>query len=473
MAAAGLAIGLSLVATAQGAEAERWVAVDVPDSLAKATIVGLGTLRFPDGRQGLWVGSDRGSYRRVDGRWAPWPDTLTAVGAVHDVLIGPDEQGRTTWWLAAEQGLYRSPDGHDWQSLSFAGAGTANTRPLVLLLDQDREGSPRIWVGSSAGLAVWRLGVWEIMPARGDGFHGGPISVLLSRETPEGVDIWAGGAEGLSRYRDGLWDRPGRACLRTAAISGLLALADSALAVASDQGLFVLAEDGGCRRLALVGDNARPVYGLSRDAFDQIHAFVDGGVARRDDSGWMADAAVDWALFDARDGLPASQVWTGASLLAANDDLLVGSQTGLWRLRSVLPPAARVSWQIQFGSDRAEADSARFRVAGDSARIELITLDSPRPHAIRLRALGVVGRANGDWSIEPALVFSGLRPGRQTVSFEALDEWGRRHGPFDVTFTQAHPAGRSGFLALGLALVGLLLGLAFALARRRSSRGTV
>lgn len=448
-----------LFAVQLSAAPETWQPVDLT---AEATIIGMGELPFPDGRRGAWVGTEQGSFRQVDNGWQRWPLVEGDNPALRDILVAVDENGFTTWWLASSDGLLLTRNGEDWTRRSAADTALADNDILALHLGQSGDGQPAIWIGSQTGLTIWRMGQWESVLARSDGFQGGPVKAIRGLSHNGRRQTWVAGPTGLSRYQDGQWQRWAQACLRGHRLQAIQTI-DTAdgmvLMVGTDRGLRQLSLDDpkSCQPLAGPDGTVEPVRGLARDGHERLYVFTDRQVERYS-PGSRASLGWGWTFFDQRDGLPASIDWRSVQRLDADGRLWAGSSQGLWRLDIAAPPGAPdrpLPLRLSDGQAIIAAGAeSPLRTHQAEPTLSLLLPESDRPHALRFRLRTAPGAEFGPWQSAADLQPGPLAFGRNDVVVEMADAHGRVHGPYDFPLQRQLPA-----LVIGVAISALLLAL--------------
>lgn len=444
---AGLALaGLAAlsVATQHSAAPEHWHQLEFP---GEGEVLGFGEATLPDGQRGVWTGTTQGSYRRLDDRWERWPLINGQNPAVRQLLVAPDERGLTHWWLAATEGLYRTGDGQSWLRVNESTPALAEREVLVLHLDQDPRGLPEIWIGTDNGLIIWRLGNWEVVPARTDGFQGGQVTTIRSLSENGARQIWAAGPDGLSRFRDGHWQRWARQCLRGLTVNAIETLDTGRgilLFAGTDSGLFELSltEPDHCQRVRAPAADPEAIQGLIRDRHERLLAFSSERVERyapprRDGEDWQ------WTFFDHRDGIDGSTSWTGRQRLDVEGRVWAGSASGVWLFDAVDPPGqpdSRPEIRLSLGSDsigRGSNEPLRFFKSKPALMLTEVT--SSRPHAVRYRARLSSTQEFGPWQYDRQLSPGPLSFGRDQLIIEMADEFGQIHGPYRFPIQRGLP----------------------------------
>jgi|GEM_PF-4905222 len=425
---------------------EQWTPVE---SLPfDAAVVGLGISRFPDGLGDLWIGSTEGSFRRVDGSWEAWPRGTGHSLEVRDLLVAPDESGLTSWWLAAADGLWITRDGSDWQHLTNTNSVLPDNDIQALLLNQDADGPPEIWIGSEQGLSVWRAGQWEVVLARSNGFHGGQVHTLRRIETDDLNQIWAAGRSGISRYDDGQWQRWAMPCLRGTSINAMETLVSRnalRLIVATDRGAFLLNPEVSdwCKKTQVPGLPELAIDALARDSFDQIYLLSTGRVDRARLDRDNADQLTGWTFFDHRDGLNRDQNWTSATLQLSDGIVWAGTRDGLIALTPLNPadlgpnqPA--IAFRVN-GSNRVYSAGSTIDHDGSTIELNIVVDDARRPHAFLFRRVSADSPVSADWQPSGSFRIDGIQRGDQRFEFEGIDDVGRRLGPFELCVNRPWP----------------------------------
>ncbi len=442
-----LVIFLTALTLQSGATAvEQWTPVEsLP---ADGAVVGLGISRFPDGHSDLWIGSTKGSFRRVDDSWEAWPRGTGRPLEVRDLLVAPDESGLTSWWLAAADGLWITRDGSDWQHLTDTNSVLPDNDIRALLLNQEANGPPEIWIGSEQGLSVWRAGQWEVVLARSNGFHGGQVHSLRRIETDDLSQIWAAGRSGISRYHNGQWRRWAQSCLRGASINAMETLVNRnalRLIVATDRGAFLLnpEDPGWCEKVQVPGSQELDIRALARDSFDRIYLLSAGRVNRARLDRSNAGQLTGWTFFDHRDGLSREQDWTSATLQLSEGALWAGTRDGLVALTPINPgerdqnrPA--ISFRVG-GSDRLYSPGSRIDHDGSTIELNVVVDNARRPHAFLFRRASEDLPLAAEWQASGQFRIDGIEQGEQRFAFEGIDDFGHRLGPYELSIHRPWP----------------------------------
>jgi ligand-binding sensor domain-containing protein len=422
---------------------ETWQRQSIPGD----HLVGMGELPFPDGQRAAWVSSSSGSYRRIDGRWERWPRVGEENPILRSILVAPDENGLTSWWLATPDGLLRTQNGQDWTHHDEQSSALADRDILSLHLSQSPAGQPEVWIGSRSGLTIWRMGQWEAVLARPNGFHGGPVTAMRSLFREGRRQTWVLGPTGLSRYYDGRWQRWAGDCLRGHRLNAIETLetpAEMVLLIGTDRGLLELSLDDPafCRPLSSPDQRRLAVQGLARDRHERILVFTDQRVER-----WvpprLAGAGWRWTFFDQRDGLDDVMAWSGRQRLDADGRVWAASERGLWLFDPADPPPApdrRPPLTLGHGQAQIAAGSDQpLRFTTAMPELSLSGAPDGRPHAVRYRFSLLPSAAPGTWQFHGRLEPGPIGFGLHRLNVEMADEFGRIHGPYEFPIQRRWP----------------------------------
>ncbi len=434
--------GLLLSSTAFGESVERWQAVELPDPGRHASVTGIGESRFPDGGQGLWIGTKQGSFRRIEGRWQVWPEidgqrpTLTAL------KVAPDETGQTTWWLGTPAGLYTTSDGQTWHHISRADVPLADDRISSLHLDQARGAEPELWIGTGVGLTLWRAGQWTPVTSRPDGFRAGQVLAIRRFSVNGTRQRWVATTDGLSRLVDGQWQRMAADCLRGRQIKAMetIEIKDRLhVALATSRGLYLIDVEAPetCSRQSLPGSEGEPVQALIRDVSERLYAFTRDGVER-----WHGSPAgmEGWAPFDQRDGLEANPSWNGVAFRDSEGVMWAGTDRGAWYFRPAQTPAAASgAARLLIDGEPKAPGSYLIPWVQRNIAIELVPADGSRSHAVRARLSTDGVETAQPWQPLPWKTRLDVGHGGLQFDLETMDEWGRLHGPASYRVRHSHP----------------------------------
>lgn len=254
-----------------------------------------------------------------------FPREEPGVRAILFVPTGADAP--TAIYVATPRGLYRSVDGGDsFTSLEVPGGALVNDIRDVAI---DPAWPQRIWLATAGGLLVSFDGGVRFQPVQGRLAHLAALSLHVEKSGAE--DLVLVGTEG------GLWRSwDGGLVFSELLLSGAAAR-DVVPVVAFDArsgttyagtgaGLYVAERDSPVleRRRAFGGD---PVYSLAIDPARPggvVVGVAERGVLHSDDAGLT--------LADPRDLLPARSPYVIARHPTDTDELLVGTERGVFRL---------------------------------------------------------------------------------------------------------------------------------------------
>jgi signal transduction histidine kinase/ligand-binding sensor domain-containing protein len=212
----------------------------------------------PDGRSGLWIGTDDGVFR-WDGGGVTRPVTTPDAGRARALAMIADRDGNV--WVGTADGLVRI-DKHGMRSLEPRGSSSA-----VTALFEDREGN--LWVGDTGGVERWRDGAFASY-ASVDPVMAGSIGPVFSDVADR---VWFAPASG------GLhWLREGR-------VGAVAALRDDVIySIAGDgDAILVGRQRGGMTRVrarddTFVTETFTDRDGLAQNQVFAVHRARDGAV---------------------------------------------------------------------------------------------------------------------------------------------------------------------------------------------------
>ena len=255
---------------------------------------------IPDGRNGLWIGTDSGIYRWDGTRVSRAPAT-PETSRVRVLAMTKDRDGNL--WAGTSDGLVRI-DAHGGVAFERRGVSAA-----VTALFEDREGN--LWIGDASGVERWRDGAFASYATLDPALAGsiGPVFV-------DAVDrVWFAPVSG------GLyWLRDGR-------VGSVGALRDDVVySIAGDAETIVVGRQrGGMTRVRAPVDNPAAVVtetftdreGLSQNQVFAVCPARDGSVwAGTISRGANQLAGGSFTSFTTNDGLASNTV---AAMLEASD----------------------------------------------------------------------------------------------------------------------------------------------------------
>lgn len=157
----------------------------------------------PDGDLAVWAASRNGLVRIHHDRVRVFDRRYGLLSnAIRSLSLWRSPNGTCVLWLATEDGVARAIVGaHAWKTVSLLGAN--QTGVLGVLLDHDRHGNARLWVGSDGdGLGLYTRGRWRHFRTIGQDTV---VDMLADADDPDGQPAtWLGtGAGQLWRVDDG------------------------------------------------------------------------------------------------------------------------------------------------------------------------------------------------------------------------------------------------------------------------------
>ncbi|MEO7066221.1 MAG: GGDEF domain-containing protein, partial [Rhodanobacter sp.] len=215
--------------------------------LLSNAIRGISAWRSPNGTYVLWLATEGGVARVIvdSNTWK----TVSLMGAhqtgVLSVLVDHNRHGDERLWVGSDGdglGLY---DNGRWQYFNKAGGRLADATVTMIARADDAQGDPAVWLGTGTGqlLRVRHGPVFEPVVTPWPRKLGQGLNDMLSRRIDGHEEQWfATEASGVYRLRDGKWTafRP-KMATGTWAVEKLLAhntaYGDSWLWATSDQGL--------------------------------------------------------------------------------------------------------------------------------------------------------------------------------------------------------------------------------------------
>jgi len=215
----------------------------------------------PDGRSGLWIGTDNGIFR-WDGRRATRVATPPGIGRPRALAMVKDRDANL--WVGIPDGLLRVDSRG---VVSFERRESSST---VTALFEDREGN--LWIGDTSGIERWRDGAFASYTTI-DPVMAGSIGPVFSDDTDR---VWFAPVSG------GLyWLRNGR-------VGAVAALRDDVIySIDGDaDGILVGRQRGGMTRVRAHGDSVVTFTtetfterdGLAQNQVFAVHRARDGAV---------------------------------------------------------------------------------------------------------------------------------------------------------------------------------------------------
>ncbi|MBI2149348.1 MAG: hypothetical protein HYU27_01925 [Acidobacteria bacterium] len=258
-----------------------------------------------DRRHELWIGGAGVLARLVDGKFVPVIESAALDGETVRTILADRHDNL---WIGTDKELIkRSPSG----KISRYGQRDGNLTVRALL--EDRDGN--IWVASSTGLG--RIEGNRFVKPSGAGFQAEPLFPLCIFEDREG-NLWAGSTGGLNRFKD----------------------------------------------------NAFTAYGISEglpsDEPTTVFQDHEGRVwVGFREQGLMLFSPEGRRLFTQSDGLPDNEILSVGETRAG--ELLIGTSSGLARLRVIHSYSPHHPLADQFVLDILSTDKPAYDVLEDSA----------------------------------------------------------------------------------------------------------
>lgn len=316
----------------------------IPYTVADGLISDLVTALAADGRDRLWVGTDKGISRfdeRARPKWHSYPEP----GYTYSVAV----DDRDVVWAASEGGLVRwdprwegrafSPD--SWKRVALPAGDLGEELPTLVYAQP----AGVLWVVSGAGLNVldnsWTTyGPEETAP----GLLSPPSQVnALLRDESTG-ELWAGTDAGIVRYAAPTdeWDRAWAAAdgLKGQVLSLVRDPESRVLWAGTDAGVFSCVGD--CDRWTRVGSasddvGSGTVWALARDGQQgELWAGAENGLHRYDEDagGWLAawpqDGRSGEVVYRIVSGEQTGTLWLGTGTGVVRYDPRTGESQVLW-----------------------------------------------------------------------------------------------------------------------------------------------
>jgi signal transduction histidine kinase len=143
----------------------------------------------------LWVATDRGLSRWIEGRLVPVPASGTAMPRQIDTITSDAKGG--VWVFDAELGLLR------WSRGTFTPTPLPSQATGARVEAAYTDSSDRAWFALSSGQVATGVGNELRLYGKGDGLDAGLYQTIY--EDRDHV-VWLGGTEGLSRYAGGVFE---------------------------------------------------------------------------------------------------------------------------------------------------------------------------------------------------------------------------------------------------------------------------
>jgi signal transduction histidine kinase/CheY-like chemotaxis protein/ligand-binding sensor domain-containing protein len=139
----------------------------------------------------LWVGTDDGITRQVDGRWTRFPAGSGAPENRVTEMLQMRGGGRDLVWAATDGGGLLRYDGARWT----AEEGLPSDRIFALAL-LDSGAGEELWAGTSQGLACKTGGRWRVYDTENAGLPSDQIVRLFTSRSGGRALLWAGMSTG-------------------------------------------------------------------------------------------------------------------------------------------------------------------------------------------------------------------------------------------------------------------------------------
>ncbi|TAH40180.1 MAG: GGDEF domain-containing protein [Gammaproteobacteria bacterium] len=282
------------------ADPGRWQLLDERRDIPTRGMVGLGSVRFPDGMETLWLGSARATLRLTQTGWKAI-EGIPEDAVVVDMAATADG----SLWVAAQTGLWQlngtvrreyTADNSQLPAV-YAGLLAVQSNPL---------GSDTLWVGTGHGLARWSASEGLLRDDSHPLLQGGPAirALAFARLGHDAPRTWVGLDEGVL-HRDGeRWQQAAGDCLDGAHVTTIIGhegASGGEIWIGTD-GPVLRLRTGACERLENVfADGFVEQIGFDHEG--RAYLFGTGGAARLDGPGDAPLQSLQVTRYGREDGL--------------------------------------------------------------------------------------------------------------------------------------------------------------------------
>ncbi len=179
-----------------------WEPVTAPAPFT--SVFGLLARKGRDGGQELWLATNKGVFRRHAGTWDQWG--AKALGLPGDMvlcLMDSQVDGRNEIWVGTERG-FSVFDGSAWQPTPTA-QGLNSLYIFRFAETRNQRGDRVVWAATEGGLAKYEDARWSTYDTR-MGMPSNVVRCLTSTQPQDGpTTLWIGTFGGLARLPLGRW----------------------------------------------------------------------------------------------------------------------------------------------------------------------------------------------------------------------------------------------------------------------------
>lgn len=457
------------------ADPGRWQLLDERRDVSSRGMVGLGSLRFPDGMETLWLGSSRATLRLTQTGWKAI-EGIPQGAVVVDMAATADG----SLWVAAQTGLWQL-NGTVRREYTADNSQLPAVYAGLLAVQSSSSGNDTLWVGTGHGLARWSASEGLAKVDNHPLLHGGPAirALAFARLGQDAPGTWVGLDEGVLHWDGGRWQQAAGDCLKGAHVTTIVAhegASGGEIWIGSD-GPVVRQRAGSCERLENVfADGFVEQIGFDKNG--RAYLFGTGGAARLDGPGDAPLQSLQVTRYGREDGLVDRNFLVGRGVASDERGRVWVASTAALQVfdpesESAIGNTSNLVWEsVAEGSPARELSVGEDLPADTSSLVfsaRLLAFEREEHIRYRVQLVGLQAEPQA-WTAENRFEFSRLAPGAYEARVWGRDANGVVSGPLLFPFDVLAPWWqRPWALALG-ALAFVAIGFLYGRWRSRALR---
>ncbi|MDI3286642.1 hybrid sensor histidine kinase/response regulator [Polyangium sp. 15x6] len=434
-----------------------WVAFTPRNSSLSGTIMGLGEVRYAEGRSETWMGADNKLFRLSEQGMSPVlpPEMSDKFGTTITALLPSRREPGVVWFADGGGRLHR------WEAGRLTTYGASHAPILqsaVFDLKESIDGRG-LWV---AAVGVGRLdenGTWQVFRQESSPLLDNQVHAILETTRPGGgTSTWFATSNGLSRLDEGAWRSytTANTPLGSDYVTTLAELRDTRGArvlwigtLGAGVARYDLDAEVWLERLDTKSRPALPsddVMQVRADSRGRPYLFTVRGVARLTPRAPTPDDPAEFSLytFTTDDGLPSNECQQNGSFVDGRGRIWASTVGGA----AVFDPAREIedvtSKPLVLSAVRAAggALAPNTALAWDQNTVafdvSLLSFFRAPDTRYRMQLLGF-DPSPSDWTVDAKARYTNLSAGAYTFQAWGRDYAGNLAGPVSIAF-QVKPA---------------------------------